>query len=124
MPGDSKKIVIEKLGKPDSVTLKHDRDSSGQNAGEFLQYKGLELFVANIGGVSYMKAYNAKYESVYGIKVGMSYEKVSKLLDSTDKNKIIIYLCNQPDIVDTHFIFNFSAIGGTLESIELQQSEL
>jgi len=125
MPGDSKKSVITKLGKPDSITIDYDKGSSGQNSGEVLYYNGLDIFIANIGGVSYIKASKAKYKSVYGIKVGMSYEKVSKLLGATDKNKIIIYLCNQSDIVDTHFIFNFNTKNGnTLEYVEIQQSEL
>ena len=124
--GDTKNIILDKLGEPNSALIDPDVDTSGQNSGEYLYYEGLDLFVADIGGVTYLRTTQQEHKSIYGIQVGMLFKEVSNLLSANinNKNKITVYLCDQPNFLDPHFTFNFGVNEeAKLVSIEILQSE-
>ncbi|MBF7074623.1 hypothetical protein ISG33_14550 [Glaciecola sp. MH2013] len=120
--GDLKSTIVNKLGLPTSVLYDADEGSSGQNSGESLFYPGIEFFSADIGGVTYIKTSTEKHDSVYGIKVGMSFKEVTDTLniDYTNKQRLMVYLCDQPNFLEPHFLFTFATNDGAkLKSIEI-----
>jgi len=74
------------FGDPSSVSYDQDVETSGQYSGFWLGYDGLEIFVADIGGINYIETTKSKHKSIFGLDVGMNKKEVSARLGLPLKN--------------------------------------
>lgn len=94
-----------------------DLENRGQNSGWQLSKKGLEIFVADIGGFTFAKISDPKYIVSYKYKVGDRYA------DANDENEISLFPCTQPSITEQKITL-FLTSSGVIKEIIIQDHGL
>lgn len=106
-------VVVKELGPFSKKVYFKDIETSGQHSGWRLIRPGLEVFIADIGGLTYAHVTDAK------ITVAGEYKVNGKAPESSGKSHVEIYPCTLPSITEQRVVLNLG-LNGTIQSITIE----